>query len=166
LLAFKDVKRLELWARDGSEWRHVRDYPIRGASGDLGPKLQEGDGQVPEGAYQIKGLNPNSAFHLSMELDYPNAWDLEHARAEGRSHPGTDIFIHGASASIGCLAMGDSAIEELFVLVVDVGPENADVYIAPTDLRTEPSPSIRSGPAWLPELYDDLAEALRMFRRT
>ena len=56
-----------------------------------------------------------------MKLDYPNAFDRLHANAEGRTQPGSNIFIHGKAASIGCLAMGDAAIEELFLLVSDIG---------------------------------------------
>ncbi|MFQ5569343.1 MAG: murein L,D-transpeptidase family protein, partial [Rhodothermales bacterium] len=118
LLAMKEERQLELWARDAaSAFTFIRSYPIRAASGDLGPKLREGDRQVPEGMYRIVALNPNSRYHLSMKLNYPNAFDLHHAEREGRTAPGSDIFIHGKAVSIGCLAMGDPAIEELFVLV-------------------------------------------------
>ncbi|MCD4779127.1 MAG: L,D-transpeptidase family protein [Candidatus Omnitrophica bacterium] len=134
-LAIKDLKVLELWAKDNSVWKHITTYDIQAASGRLGPKLKEGDGQVPEGIYQIEGLNPNSAYHLSMKINYPNDFDLKWAKVEGRSRPGSDIFIHGEAVSVGCLAMGNEAIEELFFLADAVGIPNATVIIAPTDPR-------------------------------
>lgn len=99
----------------------VATYPILGQSGALGPKLREGDRQVPEGIYEIEGLNPNSNFYVSLRLNYPNDFDRRMAAADGRDNPGSDIYIHGGSASVGCLAMGDPAIEELFTLVEDSG---------------------------------------------
>ena len=97
--------------------RKFSKYPIQGASGDIGPKLIEGDRQVPEGLYEIIGFNPNSSYHISMQLNYPNDFDLKHASAEGRDHSGNNIFIHGKDESIGCLAMGDAAIDFLLVVV-------------------------------------------------
>jgi hypothetical protein len=158
LMAFKEEKRLELWGLHGGRWTLIRDYPIRAASGVAGPKLREGDRQVPEGLYRIIGLNPNSSYHLSMKLDYPNAFDLRHARAEGRTQPGSDIFIHGRAVSIGCLAMGDPAIEELFVLVNDVGRDKTDVLIAPHDPRTRPLLPV---PAPLPDWTDALYASIQ-----
>ncbi len=134
-LALKDSAVLEVWAGPEDAPTFIRDYAIQGLSGMPGPKLREGDKQVPEGIYQISGFNPNSSFHLSMKLNYPNSFDLLHANAEGRDEPGTNIFIHGKSASVGCLAMGDQSIEELFVLVYDVGMKNVSVVISPSDPR-------------------------------
>ena len=110
-IALKQEMKLELWARGSGEFRFIRDYHIKAASGVGGPKLRQGDRQVPEGIYRIVELNPNSHYHLSMKLNYPNEFDLLHARREGRSAPGSDILIHGKAASSGCLAMGDEAIE-------------------------------------------------------
>ena len=85
LLAFKQEKRLSVWAASrGGTWRFIRAYPILAASGKAGPKLREGDYQVPEGIYRIAWLNPNSSYHLSMKVSYPNAFDLAHAAAEKR----------------------------------------------------------------------------------
>lgn len=75
-LATKEEKELELWARNDGDFTFIRSYPISKASGGAGPKLREGDKQVPEGIYRITALNPNSLFHLSMRLDYPNSYDL------------------------------------------------------------------------------------------
>jgi hypothetical protein len=154
LIAYKQEKKLELWARDKGEFRLIRDYFIMAASGDPGPKLRQGDRQVPEGIYRISGLNPNSNYHLSMKLNYPNEFDLVHAEEDGRTDVGSDIFIHGKDASIGCLALGDAAIRELFVLTAQVGVQNVKVVIAPHDPRAYP---LRANPdempEWTPMLY-------------
>ena len=106
----KQEKMLEIWASGANgQFRLIRTYPILGASGLLGPKLREGDRQVPEGIYRIESLNPNSRYHLSMRINYPNEFDRACAKEENRTNIGGDIMIHGGSASIGCLAMGDEA---------------------------------------------------------
>jgi hypothetical protein len=111
LIAVKDEARLEVWARRDGGWAWIADYPVLAASGGAGPKLREGDGQVPEGVYAIDWLNPRSAYHLSLHVDYPNALDRAHAATDGRAALGGAIMIHGSDVSIGCLAMGDPAIE-------------------------------------------------------
>jgi murein L,D-transpeptidase YafK len=157
MVALKQERVLELWASDeGKRLRKIRTYEVLGASGRLGPKLREGDHQVPEGVYRIEYLNPNSRFHLSLKLNYPNAFDRHHAEAERRDFPGTDIFIHGSSVSIGCLAMGDPVAEELFVLTADIGRENVKVVIAPVDFRTSQSVDTAKMPEWTDELYTRL----------
>jgi len=163
LLALKEEKKLEVWAKsEGEEYRFIRDYDIRAASGVAGPKLRQGDRQVPEGVYRIVSLNPNSHYHLSMKLNYPNEFDLYHAEQEGRFDPGSDIFIHGKAASIGCLAMGDEAIEEIFVLAAQVGKENIKVVIAPRDPRVAPldTTELDGPPEWAPELYDMISSEI------
>lgn len=165
LLAIKDEKTVELWVNEGSTTKYIRSYPIQAASGVLGPKLREGDRQVPEGIYQLDYLNPNSAYHLSMKLNYPNTFDQKHARLEGRIEPGTNIFIHGKAVSIGCLAMGDSAIEELFLLVTEVGRKNVNIAIAPSDPRKGPMNRKRNHNApWVDLLYTQIAEYFERFR--
>ena len=88
----------------------MRTFPFQGFSGTLGPKLREGDGQIPEGLYRIEYLNPNSSYHLSLKIDYPNAFDREKGRSDGRERLGYDIFIHGKSVTVGCIPIGDEAI--------------------------------------------------------
>ncbi|WP_455220233.1 L,D-transpeptidase family protein [Kaarinaea lacus] len=158
LLAIKEEMKLELWASNGSDYVWVRDYKIKAASGGPGPKLFEGDEQVPEGFYNVIGLNPNSSYHLSIKLNYPNKFDLENAKKEGRNSPGGNIFIHGKSLSIGCLAMGDSAIEELFTLAYRTGKENINVVITPRDPRKHNIISIYHSRNWVPELYSKITE--------
>src|SRR5262249_3522532 len=112
LLGLKEERELQLYAAGpGQAFAFIRSFAVLGASGGLGPKLREGDRQVPEGVYRIVYLNPNSVAHLSLALDYPNPFDRMHADEEGRESAtlGGDIMIHGGSDSIGCLAVGDEA---------------------------------------------------------
>lgn len=162
LLALKDSALLEVWAGPQSEPRFIRSYTIHALSGKPGPKLREGDLQVPEGVYQIESFNPNSSYHLSLKLNYPNRFDLKNAQAEGRTHPGTNIFIHGKAVSIGCLAMGDEAIEELFVLAHDTGLPNIQVLIAPTDPRKSKLDA-QDHPKWVADLYQTLENEFRKY---
>lgn len=141
LLAFKQEKRLELHAANASgRFQFVRSYPILAASGGAGPKNREGDHQVPEGFYRIELLNPNSRYHLSLRVNYPNAEDRARALAENRDPAslGGDIMIHGGAASVGCLAMGDPAAEDLFVLAARTGLDRIEILIFPRDFRREP----------------------------
>jgi L,D-peptidoglycan transpeptidase YkuD (ErfK/YbiS/YcfS/YnhG family) len=166
LLICKLERRVELWVRSEGAWTPIKQYTVTAASGRSGPKLKEGDRQVPEGVYQISALNPNSAWHLSLKIDYPNAFDRRMARAEGRSDLGGDIFIHGGAASIGCVAVGDPAIEELFVLAADARPAQIAVLIMPNDLRGGQKPRVpKSVPIWTTELYEGLRKALSTYQQ-
>lgn len=113
LRAMKEERVLELWLKAGAKWQIWRSYAIVAASGELGPKLREGDGQVPEGFYRVGAgqLNPASRYHLAMNLGYPNEYDRQNQRT------GSYIMIHGRAVSVGCLAMTDSWIEEIYLLV-------------------------------------------------
>jgi hypothetical protein len=164
-VAVKEKMELEVWAESSGKWMHVRNYNILAASGWHGPKLKRGDRQVPEGIYQIIALNPASRFHLSMKINYPNDYDLQRARDENRSNLGGDIYIHGKDKSQGCLAIGDPAIEELFVLVAKTGLSNVKVVITPYDMRKYgPNPSRISNPSWLPDLYKTIWQELSNFK--
>ncbi len=159
-VVLKDERRLDLFAGTSHDTLHyIKSYPIHAASGDLGPKRREGDRQVPEGLYRIDSLNPNSRFHLSMRVDYPNADDRRIAQLQNRTDLGGDIFIHGGAASIGCVAVGDPAIEELFTLAADIGIENSEVILAPLDLRTRPLPDNLNKAPW-PQRYNDIQSRL------
>ncbi len=110
---FKEESELELWKADRSgRFALLRTYPICRWSGNLGPKLQEGDRQAPEGFYAIRPglMNPYSSYHLAINTGFPNAYD----RANGRS--GTSLMIHGDCASVGCYAMTDEQITEIYSL--------------------------------------------------
>lgn len=159
LLALKQEMRLDIYSPEpeSGNLKLVISYPILAASGDPGPKLKQGDSQVPEGIYKIAAFNPNSLYHLSLKVNYPNDFDRSQAALEKRSNLGGDIMIHGSNCSIGCIAVGDEKIEELFTLVRDVSKENTSLLIAPCDLRLkEPDIDYRHQPSWLPELYKNL----------
>jgi hypothetical protein len=162
LLALKSERTLQIYATDpNGAYRFLRSYPILAASGDLGPKLHDGDNQVPEGIYPIESLNPNSAYHLSLRVGYPNDFDREQAKKEGRSKVGGDIMIHGSYVSIGCLAMGDETAEELFVLAADTGLSNVTVVIAPVDFRKGKTiPKQAKLPEWSAALYSQIKQQL------
>lgn len=166
LIGIKDQKILELWAHNNNTSTLITTYPIKAASGHLGPKLNEGDRQVPEGIYKILSFNPNSAYHLSMKLNYPNEFDLKYAKIEGREYPGTNIFIHGKAISIGCLAMGDPVIEELFTLVHKVKRQNVQVVITPTDPVKGKLIKPEGGSDWITELYTDISNKINEIRKT
>ena len=167
-LALKNEQRLEIWTKDSNNKNiFIRSYSIWKLSGKTGPKLREGDYQVPEGIYKIIGLNPNSSYHLSMKLNYPNEFDLAHAKTEGRTKPGSNIFIHGKAVSIGCLAMGDKTIEELFILAKDVGIKNISVVISPYDPRIKELKYIeKEQPKWTKDLYKDISIEFSKYNKT
>lgn len=138
LRAFKHEGVLELWAGPADQpLTLVKTYPICARSGELGPKRQRGDLQVPEGFYVVDRFNPTSTYHLSLRVSYPNA--LDRALKTGRD-PGGDIYVHGSCVTIGCLPLQDEPIEELFVILLDArartGPP-VPVHIFPT--RMDPA---------------------------
>ncbi len=110
---FKEESELEVWKqRDDGRFYHFKTYPVCNWSGDLGPKLKQGDKQAPEGFYRVAGnqLNPNSQFHVSFNLGYPNAYD----KSLGRT--GDFLMVHGKCKSAGCYAMTDALMEEIYGL--------------------------------------------------
>ena len=161
LVGLKNEKQLQVYAADaGGNFKFIRAFFIQSASGKPGPKLRYGDFQVPEGLYGIESLNPNSAFHLALRVDYPNAFDKAQAKKDGRTELGGDIMIHGSNVSAGCLAMGDEAAEDLFVLAAEVGAPNIEVILSPLDFRSQNVPDDPSRPAWVRDLYTEIKTAL------
>lgn len=162
LVVLKQERQVELYAQNaGSTYRFIRSYSITAASGHLGPKLREGDWQVPEGIYGVDSLNPNSHYHLALHVDYPNAFDRAQAKADGRNQLGGDIMIHGSNVSIGCVAMGDQAAEDLFVLSAQAGISHVRLLFCPFDFRfTKKTLAGPDLPVWAPKLYDHLEQAL------
>ena len=159
LVGLRQEKMLELWVADPPKL--LKAYPVLGASGVLGPKLRRGDLQVPEGLYRIESLNPNSRYHLSLRVNYPNQFDQAQGKLDRRPDLGSDIMIHGNSCSIGCLAMGDEAAEELFVLAAETGIDNISVILSPVDFRTRELPAARPEvPKWTAELYASIKQEL------
>lgn len=114
LRIFKESDELELWMepKPGAEFVLFKTWPICSWSGELGPKLKEGDGQSPEGFYFVPPgrMNPESQYHLSFDIGFPNDYDRHHDRT------GSYLMIHGDCVSIGCYAMTNPAIEEIYTL--------------------------------------------------
>lgn len=166
LAAFKQERRMEVYAAgaDGL-MRLVLEYQILGASGRAGPKLCEGDMQVPEGIYGVESLNPNSMYHVALRVAYPSEEDRARAAEDGRTRLGGDIMIHGGAGSVGCLAMGDIVAEELFVLAADVGVDHVEVMICPTDWRVAGATITTDGTAgWLAARYEMLRGRLKSWK--
>ena len=115
--SFKLEDELELWGSDSAsgQYKKIKTYKICKGSGDLGPKRKFGDMQVPEGLYYIDRYNPNSNFHLSMKVAYPNESDQVLGDKENQ---GNEIYVHGGCASVGCLPMTDSTIDEIYWITV------------------------------------------------
>jgi murein L,D-transpeptidase YafK len=108
-------------------------------SGTMGPKRMEGDYQVPEGFYQINEFNPNSNYHLSLGLNYPNASDKI---LSDSLRPGGEIYIHGNCVSTGCLPISDVPMEEVYILasyVKDRGQDFIPVHIFPVKYNVKKS---------------------------
>ena len=165
LLCFKEEKKIEAWVtkKDGGPEK-VREFAFTGYSGQLGPKLREGDYQIPEGVYQVEYLNPNSSYHLSIKINYPNEFDSEKGLADGRQKLGNDIFIHGKSATIGCIPIGDKNIEELFLMVAEIGKSDVQVIISPYDMREHKREIEIPEIDWEHELYSQIAESLNKYK--
>lgn len=111
---FKAESRLEVWLKDGVRYRLFETYPICRWSGAPGPKLKEGDGQSPEGFYAVArgAMNPNSSYHKSFNLGFPNRFDQENRRT------GSYLMVHGACVSIGCYAMTNEGIDDIWALMM------------------------------------------------
>ncbi|WP_291173979.1 murein L,D-transpeptidase family protein [Hyphomicrobium sp.] len=134
---FKEESELEVWKmRDDGRFYHFKTYPICNWSGELGPKLKNGDKQAPEGFYTISEnqMNPNSKYYLAFNLGYPNAYD----RAHGRT--GEALMIHGKCKSAGCYAMTDALAEEIYALARDAfrsGQTSFEVHAFPFRMTQE-----------------------------
>jgi murein L,D-transpeptidase YafK len=140
LRGFKREKELEIWLADATGTYQLFDtLPICALSGVLGPKRAEGDRQVPEGVYAVtaRQLNPASSYHLAMNIGYPNEYDRR------KNRTGSAIMIHGACASIGCLAMTDAGIEPVYALVeaaLAAGVAEIPVFLHPFRPGAKPAP--------------------------
>jgi murein L,D-transpeptidase YafK len=149
---FKDESELEIWKqRDDGRYYHFKTYPICNWSGDLGPKIRQGDRQAPEGFYAItrEQMNPDSKYHLAMNLGYPNAFD----RSQGRT--GDFLMIHGKCKSVGCYAMTDPLMEEIYAIARETfvgGHDTIPVHAFPfrmTDENMERYARHEAHPFWL-----------------
>src|SRR4029079_14538963 len=145
---FKREFELELWMQRAGVFPRFAIYPICRWSGRLGPKLQQGDGHAPEGFYTVdaSALNPNSSWHRSFNLGFPNAFD----RANGRT--GSLIMVHGGCASVGCFAMTNAQIDEIWRLVTAAlanGQKRFHVHVFPFRM-TEQNLARRERAPWAP----------------
>jgi murein L,D-transpeptidase YafK len=130
LRVFKEEKQLEIWIGDrGKELVLLESIPICAQSGALGPKRQQGDMQVPEGAYTIDRLKPDSSYHLALHVDYPNRADRAVGSALGIKDLGGDIMVHGNCVTIGCIPLEDGPIERVYLLINDARAKGAEVRI-------------------------------------
>ena len=137
LRAFKQDKKMEVWLKNPTDNKYTlfKTYDICASSGDLGPKRAEGDGQVPEGFYEIDLFNPTSNYYLSMRVNYPNASD---AILKTGKNAGGAIMVHGNCVTIGCLPMTDDKIKELYILCLEAKNRKkvVKIDIYPTKLTT------------------------------
>lgn len=161
---FKEESELEVWKlRDDGHFHHFKTYPVCTWSGELGPKLQQGDKQAPEGFYTVQKtqMNPNSNFHLAFNLGFPNAFD----RAHGRT--GSALMVHGKCKSAGCYAMTDALIEEIYALArepFDAGQPSFQVHAYPFRM-TEANMERHKGSRWH-EFWKTLKEGHDHFETT
>ena len=158
---FKREHLLELWMK-GADGRFqlFRSYPICKYSGDLGPKLAEGDRQAPEGFYRVgrAQLNPNSRHHLAFNIGFPNALDRDLGRT------GSFLMVHGGCTSIGCYAMTDAQIDEIYAVVeaaLDRGQREVDLAIFPFRM-TETALQANAGSEWTP-FWQNLKQGFDLF---
>jgi murein L,D-transpeptidase YafK len=170
LRAFKREGLLELWAgAKGEPLKRVHSYPICAASGALGPKRMLGDSQVPEGFYEFDRFNPWSNYHLSLRVSYPNASDAKRG-TPGRL--GGDIYVHGNCASIGCIAIEDVPIEEVYLALLDTraaGAKQLPIHIFPLKLDEEGWKGLRESAKDRPELvafWEELVPVYRAFEES
>ena len=141
LRSFKFDRQLEIWVKSNAKepYKLFKTYKVCQQSGSTGPKRVEGDYQVPEGFYYINEFNPNSNYHLSLGLNYPNASDRILSDA---NRPGSAIYIHGNCVSTGCIPITDAPIEELYFLASNVrnqGQEFIPVHVFPVKYNVKKS---------------------------
>jgi murein L,D-transpeptidase YafK len=163
----KESSELEVWMdREegvGQDWVYLDTYPICKWSGDLGPKMREGDGQSPEGFYVVtkRSLNPNSNYHLSFNLNFPNSYDKAHGRT------GSFLMVHGDCLSVGCYAMTNPGIEDIYGLVdaaLKAGQKGVNVHIFPFRM-TQADMARHAGDGW-DSYWNNLRQGWDLFERT
>ncbi len=165
--SFKYDSQLEVWVRNNvnEPFKLFKTYSVCALAGTLGPKRMEGDYQVPEGFYYINAFKPNSAYHMSLGLNYPNASDKI---ISGNTNPGGDIFIHGSCITVGCIPIQDFQIEEVYIIAMSAKSNGQDfipVHIFPVrynnpksmayfDKTTKDQPDVQQFDMKLKEVYD------------
>jgi len=157
---FKEESILEVWVKKNHHYLLFKRYPICAFSGHLGPKLKEGDRQSPEGFYSVKKyqLNPHSKYHLSFNLGYPNVYDKAYHRT------GSYLMVHGECSSVGCYAMTNAKIEEIYALVEGAlkhGQHAVQVHAFPFTM-TEENMAKHSNSSWY-DFWTELKEGYDYF---
>lgn len=137
--AFKFEEKLELWAKSSNQenFTLVETYNFCSNVGQLGPKRKEGDKQIPEGFYELSKFNPESFYHLSLKVNYPNESD---SVLSDQVSPGGLIFIHGGCRTVGCIPITDEKIKELYVFCLEaknLGQEKISIHLFPARLTDE-----------------------------
>jgi murein L,D-transpeptidase YafK len=139
--SFKYDSQLEVWVKNNREdtFQLFKTYKVCALAGTLGPKRMEGDYQVPEGFYYINEFNPNSSYHLSLGINYPNESDKI---LSDSFRPGGDIYIHGSCVTVGCIPVTDQQIEEIYILSAHAknnGQDFIPVHIFPVRFNVKRS---------------------------
>ena len=165
--SFKYDSQLEVWIRNNTNepFKLFKTYNVCALAGSLGPKRLNGDYQVPEGFYYINEFKPNSLYHMSLGINYPNVSDKIITQG---TNPGGDIYIHGSCVTVGCIPIQDFQIEEVYILAMSAKSNGQDfipVHIFPIrynnpksvayfDKSTKDQPDVQVFAAKLKEVYD------------
>jgi hypothetical protein len=161
MVALKQERMIYLFA-ENTHPVLIGIYPLSTFSGKLGPKLRQGDLQIPEGVYEINGRT--ASFRLALKVKYPNVFDLRMASQDKRTTLGSDILVHNGTVSTGCLVLSMPDMQELFIAATDVGLSNVTLIIVPCDLlKSSPDIDFSRQPAWVPQLYQSLKEKLERY---
>lgn len=163
LRIFKLPGELEVWVEQDGRYRLFKSYAICSFSGFPGPKTREGDWQSPEGFYAVTSeqMNPQSSYHLSFDIGYPNEYDRLFARSGG------NIMVHGSCSSMGCFAMTDYRVEEIYALVhaaLARGQEAVPVHVFPFPLTAANVGKYHDSP-WI-AFWQNLKEGYDLFEQT
>lgn len=161
--SFKYDSQLEVWVKNNTkeQFKLFKTYKVCAMAGSLGPKRMQGDYQVPEGFYYVNEFKPNSTYHLSLGLNYPNAADrmLSDSLA-----PGGDIYIHGSCVTEGCIPINNDQIEELYIITSyarAMGQEYIPVHIFPVQFSNARSVSYLDRFLQMYKNYRPLATSLQ-----
>ena len=170
--SFKFDSQLEVWVKNNlrDKYELFKTYRVCMQSGTMGPKRLQGDFQIPEGFYYINEFNPRSTYHLSLGINYPNSSDRI---LSDSLRPGNGIYIHGSCVSIGCVAVDDSDVEELYVLSAyarAAGQEYIPVHIFPVKYNSKRSVDylntiVKNNPA-LEGFFSQLKTSYDLFEKT
>jgi len=158
LVAYKSEKQIDIYVKNkkNTQYSKLTTYNICESSGDLGPKRQSGDYQVPEGFYHIDRYNPASSYYLSLGVNYPNAADRIKSKAKNL---GGDIFIHGACVTIGCMPMTDDKIKEIYIYALEAknnGQTKIPVYIFPFKMNSQNMEKYKASHATHTDFWNNL----------